>query len=195
MKYKTRKKREKECIAETKLAYACCFCCLPPTAKHLPRGFTPAPRETEADHSGDVRTLDRRLKTWVYLTVQESVDGADKPQWRLPTVPLIGEETLLDGAKRAIREKVGDGMDIYYPSNCPMTLDMHVFPEEERAKHGGAYGIKTFFMVVQYDEGKVDSNSLLVDDFAWLEKSELVERIQEQDGEEQSKLYHYLLNA
>ena len=163
-------------------------------AKHLPRGFTPAPRETEADETGDVRTLDRRLKTWVYLTVKESVDGDDK--WRLPTVELIGDqETLLDAAKRAIKEKVGDSMDIYYPSNCPMTLDMHVFDEEERAKHGNTYGIKTFFMVVQYDEGTVTQDNINADDFAWLEKSELVERIQEQEGEEKSKLYHYLLNA
>ena len=32
--------------------------------------FTPAPRETEADHTGDVRTTERQLKTQIYLTVQ-----------------------------------------------------------------------------------------------------------------------------
>lgn len=157
--------------------------------KYLPRGFTPAPRETEADHNGDVRTLDRRLKTWVYLTVKES------EQWQLPTTVVKEEEALLDAAKRAIREKVGDCMDIYYPSNCPMTMDMHVFNEEERAQNGNSYGIKTFFMVVQYDEGQVSENDLLVDDFAWLEKTEIVERMEEQEGVEKSKLYHYLLNA
>lgn len=165
--------------------------------KHLPRGFTPAPRETEADKTGDVRTLDRKLKTWVYMTVKETVETAEgeKSQWRLPTADLIGEETLLDTAKRAIREKVGDSLDIYYPSNCPMTMEMDVFKEEERAKNGNKYGTKKFFMVVQYDEGEVRSSDLLVDDFAWFDKGELVERIKEQEGEGKSKLYHYLLSS
>lgn len=168
-----------------------------PSETHLPRGFTPAPRETEADNNGDVRTLDRRLKTWVYLTVNESVrtPEGEKNQWRLPTVEVKGEETLLDAAKRAIREKVGDCMDIYYPSNCPMTMDMLIFKDDERAKNGNAYGVKTFFMVVQYDDGKVTADDLFVEDYAWFEKSELVQRIEEQEGEDKSKLYFYLLNA
>jgi ADP-ribose pyrophosphatase YjhB (NUDIX family) len=137
------------------------------------------------------------LKTWIYLTVKEPVQTSEgeKSQWRLPTVEVQGEETLLDSAKRAIREKVGNSMDIYYPSNCPMTMDMHVFKEEERVKNGNMYGTKTFFMVVQHDEGEVHSGDLLVEDFAWFDRREIVERIQDQEGAEKSKLYYYLLNS
>ena len=56
----------------------------------LPEGFTPAPRETEADATGNVRTTDRKLKTSVYLTVQDS----DTNKWMLPTVTLLPDETF-----------------------------------------------------------------------------------------------------
>jgi large subunit ribosomal protein L46 len=164
--------------------------------KYLPRGFTPAPRETEADHNGDVRTLERRLKTRVYLTIKDSISTpeGDKDVWQLPTVQVLGDETLLDAAKRAIREKVGDALEIYYPSNCPMAVDARVFKKEERSKDDNTFGIKTFFMVVQHDNGKVTMDDLLgASDFAWLEKPEVVDRIREEQGEGLSKLYHYLL--
>lgn len=161
--------------------------------KYLPRGYTPAPRETEADASGEVKTLDRRLKTWVYLTVKDTTIDGDAEQWQLPSVSLKDEESLLDASKRAIAEKVGSGMEIYYPSGCPMAVDLKIFTKEERAKHENTFGVKTFFMVVQYDEGKVSADDITVDDFAWLEKSEVVDRVKEERGEEQSMLYQYLL--
>ena len=152
-----------------------------------------------------MRTLDRRLKTRVFLTIQDTVStpSGDKEMWRLPTVQLRGgggekeqqEETLLEGAKRAIREKVGDVLQIYYPSNCPMAVETRVFNKVERKFHGDTYfGIKTFFMVVQYDDGKVTMDDLLnASDFAWLEKSEIVDRIRQEQGDRPSKLYQYLL--
>jgi large subunit ribosomal protein L46 len=170
--------------------------CLYLSEKYLPRGFTPAPRETEADHNGDVRTLDRRLKTRVYLTIKDSLSTpeGDKDMWQLPTVQVLEDETLLDAAKRAVREKVGAALEIYCPSNCPMAVETRVFKEEERCKHINTFGIKTFFMVVQYDDGKVTMEDLLgASDFAWLEKPEVVDRIREEQGERQSKLYQYLL--
>ena len=159
----------------------------------MPRGYTPAPRETEADASGEVRTLDRRLKTWVYLTVKDSPGDGEPERWQLPTVAVNDEESLLDASKRALVEKVGSKMDIYYPSGCPMAVDLQVFSKAERAKHGNKYGIKTFFMVVQYDEGTVSADDITVDDFAWLERSELVDRVKDEQGEQQSKLYEYLI--
>ena len=103
------------------------------------------------------------------------------------------DETLLDAAKRAVEEKVGGTLEIYYPSNCPMAVDIKVYSKEDQKQN--IYGEKTFFMVVQYDEGKVDKSGIHVDDFAWLEKSEVVERIKEEQGEDKSKLYQYLLTT
>ncbi|CAB9511315.1 39S ribosomal protein L46, mitochondrial [Seminavis robusta] len=157
---------------------------------HLPRGFVPAPRETEADLNGDVRTLDRRLKTRVFLAVKDTAPSGDEV-WQLPTVAVEDGETLLQTAKRAISDKVGDGLDVWYASNCPMAVDVQVFEGEEQGD--GYFGTKTFFMPVQYDEGTLSQEDIFVKDFAWLEKSELVDRMKEQHGEEPSKLYHYML--
>ena len=55
------------------------------------------------------------------------------------------------------------------------------------------FGIKTFFIRVQLDDGDVDPSALNVDDFAWLARDEVVDRIKEQRGDVPSKLYHYLL--
>jgi large subunit ribosomal protein L46 len=153
----------------------------------LPKGFTPAPRETEADKTGNVRTTNRKLKTSVYLTVQED------EEWQLPTVTLLddGKETFLEAAKRAVKEKVGDGVEFWCPSNCPWSVDMKAFPENQRAN--GLYGTKTFFMKVQYDEGVVSEQEMTVQDFAWLDRREIAERFGEKQGDEASMFYHYML--
>jgi large subunit ribosomal protein L46 len=158
-----------------------------PTAL-LPEGFTPAPRETEADKSGDVRTLDRRLKDRIFLTVQ---DGEDS-KWGLPTIVPKKDETLLDAAKRVVKDKVGGQlMDLYCASNAPVAVNFKVFTEEERKD--GFFGVKTFFMRVQHDEGNVSKKDMQVKDFAWLDRSEVVARVQEEQGLRQSKLYRYML--
>ena len=154
----------------------------------LPEGFIPAPRETEADISGDVQTLDRKLKTRVFLAVQ----GKSDSDWALPTVQLKEDETLLEAAKRAISEQAGGrNIDLYCPSNCPVAVDLKVFPEEER--EDGFVGVKTFFMRVQHDEGNISTTDMKVNDFAWLDRGEIVERITESQGKSQSKFYSYLL--
>jgi large subunit ribosomal protein L46 len=155
--------------------------------KLLPKGYVPAPRETEADMSGNVRTTDRKLKTSVFLTVQD-----DKDVWQLPSVALGEDESLLNAAKRAITEMVGnETIDIWCPSNCPCGVDVVAFPNEQRTD--GFYGTKTFFMKVRYDEGEVKDQVLKAKDYAWLDRNEVVHRVSEQQGDSKSKLYRYLL--
>lgn len=153
----------------------------------LPEGFTPASRETEADKTGDVRTLDRRLKTRVYLAVQ----GKENAKWGFPTATLKGDETLLEAAQRAVTDAIGSEMELYCPSNCPMAVDMNVPPQDKRVD--GMFGTKTFFMKVQHDEGDVSESSMNVSDFAWLDRGEMVERVLKERGEGPSKFYHYML--
>ena len=172
--------------------------------------FTPAPRETEADHSGDVRTTNRRLKDNVYLLVQQKPppqqDGGggsddDSSQsnikWQFPTVILQPDETCMEAARRAVLEVAGDELEILCYSNCPWSVELTPYSPDQQ-QETGLYGIKNFFMLVDYNEGQVvapgsgGSNSRLLD-FAWLDRGEVVERIREQDGERQSKLYHYML--
>lgn len=72
----------------------------------LPKGFTPAPRVTEADETGDVTTLNRRLKTRVYLAVK------DNDKWTLPATTVKVDETLLDATKRAVADAAGDKLEL-----------------------------------------------------------------------------------
>jgi large subunit ribosomal protein L46 len=150
----------------------------------LPEGFTPAPRVTEADTNGNVRTLNRRLATRVYLAVKQD----DK--WTFPTVNVRDEETLLDATKRAVADVAGEKMELYCPSNCPMGVDMIVHSDEDQKKHG-TFGTKTFFLRVQHDEGDVSEESGR--DYGWLDRDEMTERVKETEGEYASKFYHYLL--
>jgi NUDIX domain len=152
----------------------------------LPKGFTPAPRETEHDRTGNVRTTDRKLKTNIYLAVKDTADS----KWQLPTVTVNADETLLDAAKRALKEKVGSSVEFWCPSNCPAAVFMDPFTEEEQ-KAIKLYGKKTFVMKVSYDEGKVKKGT--IDDFAWLDREEFTERVKQDSGEKASTFYHYLL--
>jgi large subunit ribosomal protein L46 len=151
----------------------------------LPEGYKPAPRVTEADENGYVKTLKRRLMERVYLLVQKD------ERWSFPVVALNEGETFMDASKRAVVDTVGEKMDIYYVSNCPLAVDMIVLTEEERAKVG-VYGTKTFFMKVQHDEFDATLGKEY-EDYAWLTRGEITDRMKEQDGDHASRFYHYML--
>lgn len=152
----------------------------------LPEGFQPAPRETEADKTGDVKTLDRKLKTRVYLIIQED------SSWTFPTATVREDstETLLAAAKRALRQAVGSNMDILYLSNCPMAVDTIVYPKDKRETY---YGEKIFYIKAQRDDGDVDPEQLQSLDHAWLAREEIVDRVRQQNGDDASKFYHHIL--
>jgi ADP-ribose pyrophosphatase YjhB (NUDIX family) len=147
----------------------------------LPKGYTPAPRETEADLSGNVQTTNRKLKTSIYLALQE--DG----KWQMPTVELAEDETLVDAAKRALETKVGSQVEFWCPSNAPFAIDL------KAQQDGQVYGTKTFFVKVQYDEGDVSKTTLAADDFAWLDRTEFADRVREDQGDTVAQLYRYML--
>lgn len=156
----------------------------------LPEGFKPAPRETLADETGDVRTTDRKLKTSVYLTVQDK--GG---KWMLPTVTLKddGEETLLGAAQRALAEKIGPEVEYWGITNCPCAVDMVPLPTTEQRSESGVYGTKTFFIKLHYDEGQVSETSMQVKDYAWLDRGEITEKMRAEHGDYMAKFYHYLM--
>jgi len=155
----------------------------------LPEGFTPAPRVTEADKTGNVKTMDRRLASRVYLAVQRT--EKENTKWGFPSVSVEGEETLLEAAQRAVAQVAGKELELWCGSNSPCAMDMSIPPEDQRVD--GKYGTKTFFMRVQHDEGNVDEETLNGLDYAWLDRSEMVERVLAERGVGPSKFYHYML--
>lgn len=162
----------------------------------LPEGYTPAPRVTPDDLSGNVRSTNRKLKTDVYLFVQDSPGG----MWRLPTASLREGETLLQAARRAVEESVGSGVEHWSVSNAPLSVRMQAFPDEKEGEascndpsRDGYYGTKTFFLKLYYDEGEASTAGRDLHDFAWLDRDEVVDKVKEQQGDEVATFYRYLL--
>jgi large subunit ribosomal protein L46 len=154
--------------------------------KLLPKGYVPAPRITEADLNGNVRTLDRQLKESVYLYLQSEDDT-----WQFPTVAVQEDETLLEAAKRAVKDLVGEQVSYWPSSNAPGAVFMTPYPVEERTN--GFYGIKTFFMRLQHDGGIVEESRLKAKDYAWLSRAELVDRATQNTGILPPQFYRYVL--
>jgi len=159
--------------------------------------FTPAPRETEADASGDVKTLDRQLKTRLYLTIKSDIEGnLSGSRWTLPSTLAKKDESLLAAAERAVSDSVGSDLKLWCPSNAPMAVNMRVYndklPESFRENY---FGEKIFYYRVQYDNtgGGVDESAMKADDYAWLTREEIIERIEEERGKHQAKFFHYML--
>jgi large subunit ribosomal protein L46 len=144
----------------------------------LPLNFRPAPRETEADKSGKVDTLDRKLKDRVFFLLEENNDT-----WDFPTTVLEDGESLLEAAQRTIKEQVGKDLDFYCPSNAPSAVQL--FENED----GESFGTKTFYMHIQHDEGDISKRIK----HGWLDRDEIVDRMQQAHGEENSKFFQYLL--
>lgn len=160
--------------------------------------FTPAPRETEADATGDVKSLDRELKTRVFLTIRSDNEGNKSgPRWTLPSTIPTNDETLLAAAQRAVSDSVGSDLVLWPPSNAPMGVNFRVYnknlPEEFRQDY---YGEKIFYYRVQWDNGDVSEEGLKnggVEDYAWLTKEEMVGKVIEERGPHQAKFFHYML--
>jgi hypothetical protein len=165
----------------------------------LPENYKPAPRETKADLEGTVATLDRRLKDRVYLMIGDSFPTTD--------VSMEGSdnedgESLLEAALRGLQEQASKGekkkknkddgsnlpLDLYCPSQAPLAVKLNPYESHEQ-KSTGFYGTKTFFVKVQYDDGVLGKDI----DFAWLDRSEIVERIQAISGDDEAKFYRYML--
>lgn len=118
------------------------------------------------------------------------------PRWTLPSTLAKKDESLLTAAERAVSDSVGSDLKLWCPSNAPMAVNLRVYnknlPESFRENY---FGEKIFYYRVQYDNtgGTVDEKALKADDYAWLTREEIVERIGEERGEHQAKFFHYML--
>eukprot|EP00535_Pseudo-nitzschia_heimii_P010223 CAMPEP_0197192070 /NCGR_PEP_ID=MMETSP1423-20130617/24475_1 /TAXON_ID=476441 /ORGANISM="Pseudo-nitzschia heimii, Strain UNC1101" /LENGTH=330 /DNA_ID=CAMNT_0042644885 /DNA_START=180 /DNA_END=1172 /DNA_ORIENTATION=- len=163
----------------------------------LPKNFQPAPRETKADKDGSVNTLDRRLKNRVYLMINGAFPTTEVK------VPMNGNEKygeecepLLLAAIRGLKEQTHRGgrkkkekisFDLYCPSQAPIGVKLDVY-DEKKQKSTGLYGTKTFFVKIQYDDGKLDDDGV-----AWLDRSEIIKYFQSDSKDDEAKFFQFLL--
>jgi large subunit ribosomal protein L46 len=162
----------------------------------LPEGYKPAPRITEADKNNIIQTLDRKLTQRVYLALRPNNDIG----WILPTIDLNlknDNETFVQCVKNYLSSNtMYQNLDIAYLSNCPMAVEAIRYSgnDDKRSENGKYYGEKIFYMRVQYQDGNVgEIDKKALDDWGWLERSEMVERVKAEKGEDASLFYHYML--
>lgn len=81
--------------------------------------YATAPRRTEADEKGDVKSLERALDRTLFLMFRQQ--GS---QWRLPTrlVNRNEKETLHRVAAEPVTSALGKGLDIWMISNMPVGM-------------------------------------------------------------------------
>ena len=124
--------------------------------------FVPASRETAADVSGDVRTLDRRLDQFLFLVVR---DAATK-EWGFPRLvnPEDGATTMRATARAAMEACVGDSVETFLVGNAPAGH----WPEPGAPENGGKGGTN-FYHRAQWLEGDLRLTEKY-SDFMWLTK-------------------------
>jgi len=142
--------------------------------------------------SPSLKNLGRKLDTSIYFIIYPNKDTG----WILPTVDINikSEETLLEAAKRAVLYSLGSSVKSGYLGNCPSGV--YVIPyDAERQSKEHIFGEKVFFMRVQYIGGCTEEDELKTafDDWAWLDRSEIIDIFRVEKDEETSMFYHYLL--
>mmetsp|Transcript_447 Transcript_447/g.693 ORF Transcript_447/g.693 Transcript_447/m.693 type:complete len:402 (-) Transcript_447:876-2081(-) len=172
----------------------------------LPEGFKPAPRITEDDKNNNIQTTNRKLSQRVYLSIRPD----DEIGWSLPIATLneknANNESFVDCVKRYMKSnKMLQDLKLLYLSNCPMAVDVIPYKSsedgngaeiDERSEGGVYFGEKVFYMRVQWEEGDVNvdnKDSSKLDDWGWLARSEMVEKVKSEKGEDASLFYHYML--
>lgn len=116
--------------------------------------------------------MDRKLKDRIFLQLDK----------RWPSTALEEGESLLDASKRVLESIAGKNkqLDIYAASEAPLAVHM--------TKHGDndkLFGTKTFYMLVQHDEGDIEKSGI-----EWLDRNEIVSQ---QADENDAKFARYLL--
>jgi large subunit ribosomal protein L46 len=124
--------------------------------------FEPAPRETEADKTGDQRTMHRRLDEFLFLVVQDAKTG----QWGFPRREHVEGKTMREVARQAMEEAVGDSIETYLVGNAPLGH----FYEAKTGADGKEGGEGTnFYHRAQWLDGTLKLESRYKD-YKWLTK-------------------------
>jgi hypothetical protein len=168
--------------------------------EQLPEGYKPAPRITEDDKNNNIQSLNRKLAHRVYLTLRENDDSG----WSLPIITMdqnensagngdVNGESFVDSVKRYMKSNAMTKELTYRClSNCPMGVDVIKYDNETGADTE-YFGEKIFYMRVQYEDGEVVNKANSVDNWGWLERSEMVDRVKAEKGEDASLFYKYML--
>lgn len=133
--------------------------------------YEPAPRVTDADKTGDTRSLNRALDERLYFVVRRSEKSQHMqfPQV-LVTDPSV---SLRDYTRQALNSviPVSTRPEVHHISFTPACHLEHIFSPQYQEKHD-VYGVKIFFFRIMLISGEVSAVNQAVD-YKWLRDSEL----------------------
>lgn len=138
--------------------------------------FQPASRITEADKSNDIKSTERKLDDSLTLIMEQTI-GNDK-LFLLPQGKIQNNETLYDAAQRIIKELCGTEIETVIYGKAPCGFYKYEYPKEIR---GDTVGAKVFFYRAVLKSGQVNAEN-----FEWLDKTELLARIQQYNNYQKS---------
>ncbi|PVV03790.1 hypothetical protein BB560_001717 [Smittium megazygosporum] len=118
-------------------------------------------RVSNADRSGDLTLLERKLDRTLYLIVK---DATKNNEWRFPTSSLQENEVLYDSVQRSIEEISNPDIETLVVGRGPIG---HMI---EKSKNSDLES-KVFFLKAHILSGQVNSEK--VGEFAWVCKEEI----------------------
>ncbi|KAF7800261.1 hypothetical protein EIP86_011508 [Pleurotus ostreatoroseus] len=125
------------------------------------------PRKSQADITGDLKSLNRKGDRNLYLVIKSKEDGKDV--WKFPHTELVGEEALHEAAKRELRSDYALNMDTWIVGRIPAGL-------YRPPPKGSSY---VFLYKAHILQGQVRPDGKKVLDFAWLTKEEIQNQVDE----------------
>ncbi|KAI9809415.1 MAG: 54S ribosomal protein L17 mitochondrial [Pycnora praestabilis] len=132
----------------------------------------PMPRITEADSTGDERSLNRRLQRSLYLLVK-GTEG----RWTFPSASLMMKENLHQAAERILVQSGGLNMNTWAVGHVPVGYYGYAYQKPMSNQENGTeeLGEKTFFMKARIMTGQASltENKFGLVDFKWLDKDEI----------------------
>ncbi|KAK5201856.1 hypothetical protein LTR16_001221 [Cryomyces antarcticus] len=136
----------------------------------------PMPRTTEADKSGDQKSLDRLLQRTLYLLVKNK-----EGRWTFPHGRIAGRENLHQTAERIIVQAGGVNMNTWVVGNAPIGHYNYDFQKTivDLEKGVEELGERVFFMKARIMAGQANlkANKFGDVDFKWLAKEEVEESV------------------
>lgn len=136
--------------------------------------FTPASRKTDADHSNDRSTPNRKLDESLFLVVKRN---RENNAWQFPQGKWLEGETMRETSERIIDRSIGE-VRRWFVGNSPIGHYVYAYPKEIQQQRK-QYGAKVFFYRAQLIEGNMKLETRLYTDMAWISRSEINEYFNE----------------
>ena len=140
------------------------------------KGFTPAPRRSEADEKNDIKSVTRAMDQPLRLLTKYSL-GKDV-FWDLPNIKHEEGESLRDTAERAVLYSIGEHCKVTILGNAPWSYYKFKYPKhyQQSTDRAGAkvWIFKGVLTNSFHEDAEIKLHKSLLD-YRWATRRELEE--------------------